>query len=174
MAGGGADRDPAVEPGGVAAHDPAADLVRRGEAGIGVEGGDVHALRLPEQEQRQERDERFVQVQDVEPLAGQQLADLADVARRERERPDRAIGRHAEADPDAQDVALGGSLRAVAGGDDPDVVAAQAQVLVEVADVLGDAARLRVDVRAHEADLHCRPAWPISAGSSVATGPPTS
>ena len=174
MAGGGAHRDPAVEPRRMAAHDPAADLVRRGEAGIGVEGRDVHAVRLAEQEQRQERDERFVEVQDVEPLAGQQLADLADVARRERERPDRAIGRHAEADPDAQDVALGGPLRAVAGGDDPDVVAAQPQVLVEIADVLRDAARFRVDVRADEADLHGRPAWPISAGSSVGAGPPTS
>ena len=32
------------------------------------------------------------------------------------------------------------ALRAVAGGQDPDVVAAQAQVLVQEPDVLGDAA----------------------------------
>ena len=39
-------------------------------------------------------------------------------------------------------------------GQDPDVVAAQAEVLVQEPDVLGDAAALRVDVRADQADLH--------------------
>ena len=46
------------------------------------------------------------------------------------------------------------ALQAVGRGQDPDVVAAQAQVLVQVADVLGHAARQRVDVRRDEADLH--------------------
>ena len=50
--------------------------------------------------------------------------DLADVARRERQRPDRPVGRHGEADAEPDDVALGRALRAVAGGDDPDVVTA--------------------------------------------------
>ena len=119
-----------------------------------MERRDVDAVRFAQQEERQERDERLVQVEDVEPLAVEQLADLAEVARRERERAHRAVERDAEPDPDAQDVALGRALRAVAGGHDPDVVAAQPEVLVEVADVLGDPARLRVDVRADEADLH--------------------
>ena len=116
--------------------------------------------RLAQQEERQERHERLVEVEHVEPLALEQVADLADVARRERQRPDRAVDRHAEADADADDVALRRALRAVAGGDDPHVVAAQAEVLVEEPDVLGDAARLRVDVRADEADLHRRSAAP--------------
>ena len=114
--------------------------------------------RLAQQEQREERHERLVEVEQVELLAREQRADLADVARRERDRADRAVGRHREADADAQDVALRRALGAVAGGDDPDVVAALAQVLVEEPDVLGDAARLRVDVRADEADLHRRSA----------------
>ena len=54
--------------------------------------------------------------------------------------PDRAVGRHREALAEADDVALGRALEAVGRGQDPDVVAAQAQVLVEVPDVLGDAA----------------------------------
>ena len=168
VAGRRADRDPAVEPGGVAAHDPAAELVRRREAGVGVEGRHVDARRLAQQEQRQERHERLVEVEQVEPLAGQHRADLADVARRERQRADRAVGRHREADPDADDVALRRALRTVAGGDDPHVVAAQAQVLVEEPDVLGDPAGLRVDVRADEADLHGRPRRVLAGRSAAA------
>ena len=114
--------------------------------------------RLAQEDERQERHERLVEVEQVELLALEHRADLANVARREGERPDRAVDRHREAHADPDDVALGRPLEAVAGGDDPDVVAAQAEVLVEVADVLGDAARQRVDVRADEADLHRRPA----------------
>ena len=126
--------------------------------------------RLAQQEERQERHERLVEVEDVEALAVEQVADLADVARRERQRADGPVERDAEADPDAQDVALGRALRAVAGGDDPDVVAAQAEVLVEVLDVLGDAAALRVDVRADETDLHRRSRLPGSGDRSGAVG----
>ncbi len=135
-------------------HQPAADLVRRREAGVGMERRDVDAVRFAQQEQRQERDERLVEVEDVEAFAVEQLADLAEVAGRERQGAHRAVHREAEADPDAQDVALGRALRTVARGDDPDVVAAQPEVLVEVPDVLGDPARLGVDVRADETDLH--------------------
>ncbi len=46
MAGGGADRDPSVEPCGVATHHPAAKLVRRREAGVGVERRNVDAARF--------------------------------------------------------------------------------------------------------------------------------
>jgi hypothetical protein len=49
---------------------------------------------------------------------------------------------------------LGGPLDAVAARDDPDVVPAQPQVLVQVPNVLVHAARQRVDVRRDEADLH--------------------
>ena len=90
----------------------------------------------------------------VEPLAVEQLADLAEVTRREREGAHRPVHREAEPDPDAQDVALGRPLRAVTGGHDPHVVAAQPEVLVEMPDVLRDPTRLGVDVRADEADLH--------------------
>ena len=131
--------------------------------------------RLAEQEERQERHERLVEVEQVEPLPLEHLADLDDVARREGHRPDRAVGRHAEADPDPQDVALRGALQAVAGGDDPDVVAAQAEVLVEEPDVLGDAAGYRVDVRTDEPDLHG--SAPLLRGrparsAAAAAGPP--
>src|SRR5436309_3139282 len=74
---------------------------------------------------------------------------------------------------DPQDVAFRGSLRSVAGGDDPDVVAAQAEVMVEELDVLGDPARFGVDVGAHETDLHARlPPFPscCGAGCCVAAG----
>jgi len=47
-----ADGDPAVQPSCVVLHDPAADLVRGREAGIGMERGDVHAARLAQQEER--------------------------------------------------------------------------------------------------------------------------
>ena len=69
VAGRGAHRDPAVQPAGVAPQGPAAELVRRREAGVGVERRDVDARRLAQQEERQERHERLVEVQDVEPLA---------------------------------------------------------------------------------------------------------
>ena len=84
------------------------------------------------------------------------VADLRDEAGRQGDRPDRAVDRHREALADPDDVALGRPLEAVAATDDPDVVAAQAEVLVEVADVLVHAAGQRVDVRRDEADLHRR------------------
>jgi hypothetical protein len=81
MARGRADRDPAVDPGRMAPHDPAAEFIRRGKAGVGVERRHVHAVRLAQEEERQERDERLVQVEHVEALAGEQVPDLAEVAR---------------------------------------------------------------------------------------------
>ena len=152
--GGGADGDPAVQARGVALHEPPAELVGRREAGVGMERGDVHAARLVQEDQRQEWHERLVEVEDVELLALEHPADLADIARRDGDRPDGAVRRHAEALAEADHVALGRPLEAVAAADDPDVVAAQAEVLVEVADVLVHATRDRVDVRRHEADLH--------------------
>ena len=47
-------------------------------------------VRLAQQEERQERHERLVEVEHVEPLALEHVADLGQVAGRERERPDRA------------------------------------------------------------------------------------
>ena len=76
MAGGGADRDPAVEPRRVPAQDPAAELVRRREASVGVEGRDVDAARLAQEEERQERHERLVEMEQVEAFARQEVADL--------------------------------------------------------------------------------------------------
>ena len=54
-------------------HHPAAELVRRREAGVGMEGGDVDARRFAQQEQRQERHERLVEVEQVELLALEQV-----------------------------------------------------------------------------------------------------
>ncbi len=166
MPGGGAHGDPAVEARGVSAQGPAAELVRRREAGVGMERGDVDARRLAQEEQRQERDERLVEVEDVELLALEHRADLAEVARRERERADRGVDGHREAHPEPDDVALRRPLRAVARGQDADVVAALAEALVEEVDVLGDAAAGRIDVRADQADLHARsPRRAASSGS---------
>ncbi len=154
VAGRRADRDPSVQPAGVALQRPAAELVRRREAGVGVEGRDVDRLRLAQQEERQERHERLVEVEDIEPLALEHRADLAEVARREGQGPDRGVDGHREPDTEADDVAFGGALRAVAGGQDADVVAAQPEVLVEESDVLRHAAVGRIDVGADQADLH--------------------
>jgi len=126
MSRGRADRDPAVEAGRVALHDPTAEFVRGGKSGVGVERRHIHAVRFAQEEERQERDERLVQVKHVKALTGEQVPDLAEVARREGQGPHGAVQRHAETDPDAQDVALRGALRSVACGDDPDIVTAQA------------------------------------------------
>ncbi len=157
MLGRRADRDPAVETRGVAPHDPAPELVGRREPGVGMERRHVDAVRLAQQEQRQERHEGLVEVKEVKALARQEVADLPEIARRERQRPHGSVGRHAHADPDAQDVALRRALWTVTCRDNPYVVTAKAEVFVEEPDVLGDAAGLRVDVRADEADLHARP-----------------
>ena len=147
VAGRGGYRDAPVEPVRVRAHGPAAELVGRRPAPVGVERGHVHAPRLAQDHERQERHERLVEVEDVEPLALQHGAHLGDVARRERDRPHRPVRRHREALAQADDVALGAALQAVGRGQDPDVVPAKTQVLVEVPDVLGHAAGQRVDVR---------------------------
>jgi hypothetical protein len=107
VARGGRHRDPAVEPVGVALERPAAELVRRRPPAVGVERADVHALRLAQDHERQERDERLVEVQDVEPLAFQQVPHLRDVAGRERDGPHRPVGRHREPLAQPDDVALG-------------------------------------------------------------------
>ncbi len=166
VAGGGADRDTAVQAPRVPPERPAPELVGRREPGIGVERGDVDALRLSQQEQRQERDERLVEVEDVELLAVEHRPDLRQVARREGQRPDGRVDRYREPDAEADDVALGRSLGAVARGQDADVVAAQSEVLVQEPDVLGDAAVLRIDVRTDEADLH----GVVSSGGGGAAG----
>ena len=156
MPGGGADRDPAVQPAGVALQEAPAELVRGREPGVGVERGDVHAARLVEQDQRQEGHERFVEVEHVELLPFEHPADLADVAGRDRDRAHRPVGGHAEALAQADHVAFRGALQAVAAADDPDVMAALAEVLVEVPDVLVDPTRIGVDVGRDQADLHGR------------------
>ena len=150
-------RDPAVEALGVALHRPAAELVRGRPAAIRVERAHVDALRLAQDHERQERHERLVEVEDVEPLVLQQRPHLGHEPGRDGHRPDRPVGRHREPLAEADDVALGGPLEAVGRGEDADGVAAQAEVLVQVVDVLGHAAGERVDVRRDEPDLH-RPA----------------
>ena len=169
-----ADRDPAVETRGVTPHDPAPELVGRREPGIGMERRDIDAVRLAQQEQRQERHEWLMEVEEVKPLARQEVADLAEVARRERQRPHGPVGRHAHADPDAQNVALRCALRTVTGGDDSNIVTAQAQVFVQEPDVLGDAAGLRVDVRTDQTDLHARPPSSRSTPSPSSPSSPSS
>ena len=149
-----ADRDPAVEPGRLALHHLAPELVRGREAAVGVERGDVHAGRQTQDDRRQERHERLVEVEQVELLALEHRPDLGDEPRRQGDRPDRAVDRQREALADPDDVPLRRPLEAVRRRDDPDVVAAQAKVLVQVPDVLGHAAWQRIDVRRDEADLH--------------------
>ncbi|MEJ7696763.1 MAG: hypothetical protein WKF78_09170 [Candidatus Limnocylindrales bacterium] len=113
---------------------------------------------LAEQEERQEGHERLVEMEQVESFVVEHPADLAEVARREGERPDGRVDRHGEADAKPDDVALGRALRSMAGGQDAYVVTPQTQVLVQEPDVLGDAAVVRVDVRTDEPDLHGRSA----------------
>jgi hypothetical protein len=105
-----------------------------------VERGDVHAPGFAQGHQGQERDEGLVEVEQVELLPLQHVLDLRPIAGGDGESPDGTVGRHREALPDPDDVALGAALQAVAGGQDPDVVAARAEALVEVADVVVDAA----------------------------------
>jgi len=150
----GTDRDPTMQPVGVALHHSASELVRGREAGVGVECGHVDRVRFAQQEERQEGHERLVEMEHVELLTVQHRPDLGQVARREGERPDRRVDGHGDAHAETDDVAFRGALRTVAGGQDADVVAAQPQVLVQVADVLGHAPVLRVDVRTDQADLH--------------------
>ncbi len=147
-------RDPAVQTGGIALEHPAAELVRGREAREGMERGDVDAATLLEHDQRQERHERLVEVEQVELLVLEHRPDLRREAWRERQGADRAVGRDGHAHPDADDVALRAALGPVAAADDADVVAAQAQVLVQIPDVLGDATWKRVDVGRDQADLH--------------------
>ncbi len=78
---GGTHGDAAVELGRMSLHDPAAQLVGRREAGIRVERGDVDTLRFAQQEERQEGDERFVEMEDIEAFTREQLADLAEIPR---------------------------------------------------------------------------------------------
>jgi len=122
-----------------------------------MEGRDIDTARFAQQEEGQEWHERLVEMEDVKALTGEQRPNLADVPGRERDRADGAVGRHAEADADPQDIALGGALWAVARRDDPDVVAARSQVGVQELDMLCHAARFRVDVRTDQADLHRGP-----------------
>ncbi len=162
VAGGRAHGDAAVQALGVGAHHPPAELVGRRPAPEGVERRDVHALRAAQDDRREERHERLVEVEQVEALPFQHRPDLRQVARRQGDRPDRAVGRHAEALAEADHVALTRALEAVARGDDPDVVAPRSEPLVEVADVLVHATGERVDVRSHEADLHVAAPSPSS------------
>src|SRR5574337_866651 len=132
-----------------------------------MERGDVHAARLAEEDRREERHERLVEVEQVEALLLEHPPALGHEARRERDRAHRPVGRHAEALAEPDDVALGRGLEAVTGGDDPDVVAAQPEVPVEVVDVLGGAARERVYVRGDESDLHGAVSRATAAPSGV-------
>jgi len=162
----GADGDAPVEASGVAAQEAAAELVARTPAGVGVEGGHVDAARLAQQEQREQRHERLVEVEHVEAFALEQGADLREVAGRDGECPHRPVGGHAEAPSEADDVSLAGPLEAVRAADDAHVVTALDEPFVEVSDVLVDTAGQRVDVGRDEADLHPgRSRSPISRSS---------
>ncbi len=175
--GGGADRDPAVEvPGDRPQHLPA-QLVAGRITRIGVERGDVHAPGLAQREEREEGHEGLVEVQEVELLTVQHGLDLAPVAGRHGQRPHRPVRRHGETLPDPDDIAFGAALEAVAGGQDPDVVATCPERLVEVPDVVVHAAGERVDVRRDEPDLHDassrgRPTPPVSFGRGGRKRPP--
>ena len=148
------------------AGEPLADPVRRREAAEGVEGGDVDGVGLVEDGRRQERHERLVEVQDVEPMLGQQVARLLLEAPAERDAAHAAVGREGVAGPEADDAPLVLPLLAVLAGDDPHVVAHPAHRLVGVADVLVDAAGVRIAVRADDR----RSSAVRAAGSSAPRG----
>ena len=145
--------EPLREPSGEALPDP----VRRAEAAEGMEGGDVHRPRLVEHRRREERNKRFVEVEDVEIVRPEHVAGLALEAQAERHAPHRAIGRGRPAGAEADDVALALALAAVLRGDDPHVMAHVAQRLVRESDVFVDPARMRVPVGAYDSDLEQAP-----------------
>src|SRR6266511_2502389 len=115
VAGRRADGDPAVQPLGIAAHRPAAELVGRRPPAVGVERRDVHARGRPQHDRRQERHERLVEMEQVEAFELEHVGDLGQVARRERHGPDRSVRGETEALAQADHVAFGGSLEAVTG-----------------------------------------------------------
>ena len=98
-----------------------------------------------------------MEMEHVEALTVEHLAYVAGIARRERERAHRAVGRHAEAVAEADDVALALLLRPVDAADDAHVVAARDEPVVEVAHMGVDAARQWVNVGRDQADLHRPP-----------------
>ena len=160
----GADGDAAVETSRRRDHESLAELVGGAEARVGVEGRDVHRAGVAQDDEREEGHERLVEVDDVEAFAIEHLLDQLPIAVGDGQRADRAVGGHAPAVAEADDVAFARTLRAVGGADDADIVATLHEVLVEVAHVGVDAARYREDVGRDQADLH----WGPSSGGSPA------
>ncbi len=146
--------DTAMQATGGCTHEAFAELVGGAEARVGVERGDVHGLGVAQDHQRQEGHEGLMEVDHVEAFAIEHLGDQPGIAMRDGERADRAVGGHAPAVAEADDVALAGALRSVCRADDADIVAALDEVLVEVSDVGVDATRKREDVRRDQPDLH--------------------
>src|SRR4026209_2597354 len=74
-----------------------------------------------------------------------------------RHAPDAAVRRRRPPRPEPDDMALALALAAVLAGDDPDVVTHARHRLIGEADVLVHTARMRVAIRADDADAQGRP-----------------
>src|SRR5438552_5992084 len=92
-------------------------------------------------------------VDDVEPLAVEDLRHEVLETRRQGDPADAAVVGHRDRLADLDDV-LGGRVVPPRRGDDPDLVAAVSKVLVGLADVVVRAAWPRVRVGTHDPDLH--------------------
>src|SRR5206468_5854686 len=101
---------------------------------------------------RKKRDERLVEMEDVEALLGQQLARLLLELPAQGDAAHAAVGREGKPCAQADDVPLVDPLLAVLAGDDPHVVAHLAQRVIRMAHVLIDPTWMGVAVRAYDAD----------------------
>ena len=147
------DRNPALQLRRQLRRPALPDPVAGAESAEGVEGRHVHRLRLIEHGRRQEGNERLVEVQDVKPMLCEQLAGLLLESPAQRHATHAAVGWKGPACPQPDDVPLALSLLAVLAGDDPGVVPQPTQLFVLVADMVVDAARMRIAVGTDEGDL---------------------
>ena len=161
------DRDPAVELVGEPPGELRADPVRRRETAEGVKRADVHRFGRVEHRRGEERHERLVEVEDVEPLLVEHLTRLLLEAQAERHATDRPVCRCGPSGAEANDVTIALPLAAVLRRDDPHVVAHPAHRLVRESHVLVDAPGMRVAVRADDPDLQGLAAWTLTAASAA-------
>ena len=150
-----ADRDRPVQAPQVGPEERPAVVVADVALGEGVEGGHVGGGRHPQHSHGQRRHEGLVEMEDVEILVLEDLADPPGEVEAEADAGHRVVDRHRDHAPDPVEVGVGHIL-AGTGRQHLDVVAEQPQMMTELADVRGDAARVGPVVRRDQADLHGR------------------